>query len=265
MISIAAGTPNADLPTVLFDNLFARGTFEASNTLAGTYAANLLGPQTYDYWTANSAAGASLTVTLSAAETCDCAVILGHNCATVGANVQVMRWNGSTFAAVSGATVAPVDNGPLMILFPEASSDQWRLRFYNSTERPSVSIAMMGKRLVFPAGLAPDYVPADLARRVEHATSRSLGGHYVAGSIWPGALEYGATFGPLPRAFVDGDLRPFQRHYDAGKPFFFAGSPAAMPGDLAYSWRGDGKGELRPAYRAGGDLASLSMELNGYA
>ena len=43
------GTP-ADLaqPAVLFGNVLAGGALVASSTAAGTYAANALGPQTYD-------------------------------------------------------------------------------------------------------------------------------------------------------------------------------------------------------------------------
>lgn len=264
MIHIASGTPDTRRPTVLFDNLFTKGVFEASNTLAGTYAENLLGPQTYDGWTANSAGGASLTVTLPASAACDCAVLMGHNCATVGAFVQVMRWNGSSFAAVSGATVAPTDNSPLMILFPEASSDQWRLRFYNSTDRVTARIAMMGKRLVFPSSLRPDYVPAPAARRVDTITNRTLGGHYAGGVVYRRALEMNASFNPLPRSFVDSDMAAFREHYDAGGTFFWAGSPSSMPNDLAYCWRPEGSTELRPAYVAGTKWANVSMGLDGY-
>lgn len=259
MIFLASGAADADKPAILFDNILSRATLDASSTAIGA-AANVLGPQTFDWWQA-SAMPATLTGTLAAAESCDCACIAAHDLGTKAATVIVQRWNGSGWVAV--ATYAPTDDAALMLIWPAVSADQWRIRFTGASA-PKIGIAFIGSRLIVPEAVAAPYIPADMAQRVELMAARSLGGQFLGVSVYRRGLEGEAGFGPVPRSWVDGALRPFAAHYDAGGTFFFAGAPALMPGDVAYCWRSENAGELRPSYSAGGYWAAIKMGLAGY-
>lgn len=256
MIHVTATPADLDRPAVLWVNLLASGTLTASGAAAGSYAENILGPQTYDAWTAD-ALPAWVAVELAAPAEADCCGIVAHTLGSLGATVAVELWTGSAWAAV--ATASPATDEPLMLVWPVTSAARWRLRITGSAV-PSLGVAVLGRRLIFPATIAPPYVPANLARRVDLEPQVSLGGQYVGGTVWRQARELEAQLTPLPRSFVDGaGMDAFAAHYDAGGTFFWAGSPAAMPRDLAYCWRrGD---ELRPVYSAGGYWAAVTMRM----
>lgn len=260
LIVISGAPADPGQPMALYSNALARGTLAASSTAAGSYAANILGPQTYDGWQP-AAMPATLAVTLAAAESCDACAIAAHTLGSAGATVYVERWTGAAWVIMAQAS--PTDNLPVLMIWPAASAAQWRLRVTGSAA-PVLGVAMIGLRLIFPAPVRPPYVPADAARRVDMTAQRTLGGHYAGAVIKRREVETEAAFGPLPRSFADGALRAFRDHYDAGGTFFFAGGPEAMPQDVAYCWRPDGASELRPAYGAGGLWAAVTMRMAGY-
>jgi hypothetical protein len=145
-----------------------------------------------------------------------------------------------------------------------------RLQFYFDTTpaspavAPIVGIAFAGLRLSFPAWVQPPYVPMNEAETLDLQSASTLGGHYVDTSVRRKAKAQDVAFSPLARSFVDAGLKPFARHYNGGKPFFWGGSPANMPADIAYVWRGGSAGELRPALMDGGLYATVKMGLAGY-
>ncbi len=260
MIYLASGATDSDKPAVLWSNALARASLAASSTAAGSAAANVLGPQTFDWWKP-SAMPATLTATFGAAETCDALAVAAHTLGSSGATIYAERWTGSAWAVAASA--APTDDSALMLIWPYASSTQWRVRLTGATA-PALGLVFLGSRLIFPAEILAPYTPADMAQRVELMAARSLTGHYLGASVFRRGLEQDVSFSPVPRAFVDGDLAGFRAHYDQGGTFFFAGGAAAMPRDLAYCWRGEGAGELRPSYAGGAAWAELKMGLAGY-
>lgn len=50
MITLLAGATDTRAPSVLFSNVFGQGVLSASSEEADGFAANALGPQTFDYW-----------------------------------------------------------------------------------------------------------------------------------------------------------------------------------------------------------------------
>lgn len=259
MIYLASGATDSDKPAVLWSNALARASLAASSTAAGSAAANVLGPQTFDWWKP-SAMPATLAATFGAAEApCDALAVAAHTLGSSGATIYAERWTGSARAVAASA--APTDDSALMLIWPSASSTQWRVRLAGQTRRRS-SWCSSSSRLIFPAEILAPYTPADMAQRVELMAARSLTGHYLGASVFRRGLEQDVSFSP--RAFVDGDLAAFRAHYDQGGTFFFAGGAAAMPRELAYCWRGEGAGELRPSYAGGAAWAELKMGLAGY-
>ncbi len=225
---------------------------------------NIRGPQTYDYAT-GSANDWYLFGSFPALQTVDCVAFAAHNMGaggcTLGIYTRVTAGSGAYTTAFLG--VIPNDDATIIVLPPVELRD-FLFVFTNATGIARIGVAFMGARMVFPGFIQPPYVPMNAADTVTIDPAISLGGHYLGGSVQRRGRQQNVTFSPMPRAFVDGDLRPFARHFNDGNPFFWAGSPAYMPDDAGYVWRGQAGGELRPSLLGGGLYADLTMGVDGY-
>lgn len=259
MISIASGSIDTLLPTILYANGLASGTLAASGSTAGTYPENILGPQTYDGWKAD-ALPATLTATFGTTQQFDACAIAAHTLGTSGATLYVERWTGSAWATV--ASVSPTDDSPVLLIWPAATATQWRLRITGTTV-PFIGLAMMGQRLLFPAQVRTSYVPLNAAKRLEILGARSISGQFLGSRILRKGLEASVGLSPLAASWAETNLPAFMAHYDSGLPFFWASSPARYASDVGLVWRNGG--ELRPAYTAGGLYVEIAMELAGHA
>lgn len=244
-------------PTILYENVLAQGTLDFSSETADGFAANALGPQTYDFWTP-SALPATLGTTLVAAQACDACAIVAHTLGSSGATIFVEYFDGVWVEAYS---VTPTDDTDLMLIFVEASSTQWRIRITGATT-PHIGIAIIGKRFFLPEGVLGDYTPINLALDIELATSITVKGQYVGTFV----KNKGASADiPLPlqeRTWIEGAARPFIAHYNYGQPFIWASCPGLLADDISYCWRaGD---TLRVSYRAGLELGDVSMKVEAY-
>lgn len=263
MIQIEAGAVSAvnKKPMVLFDNVLARGTLAASTEAAGYEAENAVDGTTWDFWKPTSATG-HIWTTLSGAEACDCAFIGAHDLGTQGATVLIERSNtGIGYTTLS--TLTPTTDEPILAIFPAATYQYWRIRITSASAAPVIGVAMIGKRLILP-GIADDHTPTNLAHRVELLGGGSMGGQFLGNRVVRVGAETTVSFAAAERDVIDTDLAAFNAHYDDGKPFVWAGSPSQFSNDMAYSWRPENGGELRPVYTNAGLTAEFSMDLACY-
>lgn len=263
MIYILPGATDTLAPFALFDNKFSEGALTAYNTPAESAAENMLGPQTYDYWR-SSVVPAVATVVLAAPAPSDCFAFAAHDLGSKNAQVNIYYSPTDVAGWYEITTIYPVDDKPFAVLFPSITAQRWRVRIGTADAPPSIGICYVGKRLVFPADVAPPYVTAPHAARVENFPSLSAGGQLLGVRQKRKAGEMSVNFSPIARAFIEGDMAMFRARYDDGLPFFWAASPGKYPDDLSFAWRPDGGGELRPAYDAGGRNAQISMSLQTY-
>jgi hypothetical protein len=268
MIYLGSGALDTEKPFALFDNGFARANLAGSSpAAAGCEVANIIGPQTFDYWQPASPAYNIFGV-LPAPETFDTICVAAHNLSTHGGDLYFTTSPdlASAYTSVftlSAATLAA--NGPDAIAYLFAPRTVQRFYFYSPGAvaiAPQIGVAMLGLRTVFPGWVQPPYVQMPDAETLDLQTASSLGGHYIDGSVRRKALAQDVQFSPLARSFVDGGLRTFGKYYNSGAPFFWGSSPLNMPGDIGYVWRSGG--ELRPALMDGGQYASVKMGLAGY-
>lgn len=269
MIFPQAGATQTEKPFALYENLLTAGALTGSAGLAtGAAYENVFGPQTYDFWQPTTLAG-TWVCTLPTALDMDCIAFAAHNLPATGGSFTVQS-SPDLVAAYSDRAVfsaGQIGQGGLSAIGAVfATASVRRLRFFSTsnTVAPQIGIAYAGKRLVFPGDVQAPYVPANEALKVDQATNISLGGHYLGGTIKRQSIAQDVAFSGLARAFVQGDLVPFSTAFRDARPFFFAGSPSYMPADLAYVWRGDGAGELRPAWMQGGAYADVKMTVAGY-
>ena len=243
---------------VLYRNVLAEGTLAWSSQTADGYAANALGPQTYDFWTPASLP-ATLSVTLAAAETCDAAAIIGHTLGSTGTTLFAEWWNGSAW--IVAQTLAPTDDRDILLIFGEQESAQWRIRITGATP-PSISVVMIGSRLLIPDGVQAGYVPINLALDIELSPSITVRGQYVGTFVKRTGAATSIALAEQAREWIETDAAPFIAHYNEGAPFIWASCPDLLPEDMAYCWRaGD---TLRASYDAGAQWGSMSMSVMAY-
>lgn len=242
---------------VLYRNVLAEGALSASSETADGFAANALGPQTFDFWTPASVP-ATLAVTLGAPVACDCCAIIAHTLGSAGATVEVQRHDGSGW--VTAQSVTPDDDRDLLLLFGEASSTQWRIRVTDAVA--SIGVVMIGPRLLIPLGVVPDYTPINLALSVELAPNITRGGQFLGNRVQRVGAGTSIQLAPQERWWIEQDAKAFIAHYNAGKPFIWASCPDLLPEDMAYCWRA-GR-ELSASYGAGAVYGSMSMEVAAY-
>lgn len=240
MIQIEPSAQDTSKPTVLIENLFAEGTLTASTEAVGAEAANAAHEGTFDFWTP-TAMPATFAVDMGVARDADCLCIAAHDLGSKGATLTLETWNGAGWDA--GPSIAPTDDSTIMVLFPLATNDQWRLSISGPTAI-NIGYAALGRRIVLP-GIVGDYTPTDWGERIE-----VLGGLTQSGQFLPQrVLSYGAettvNLGRIEKNWHKQKGRAFQRHYDEGRAFFFAGWPDVLADDIAMCWRGERRQEMR--------------------
>lgn len=264
MFVLNSGATFTDSPFVLFGNVLDEATFSGGTPAAGSEWENMLGPQTFDFYmpvSMNAVPGA----VVPGPRDFDCMILADHNFGTIGLTQVYAQWRldaADTWKTVFNILAPNITDDDICAIFPMVSGAEYRFAVVGPAA-PRVGLWYVGKRLIFPGVLIEPYTPARLARRVETLPAVSAGNHYLGASAYRRASDRDAIFSPLPRAWVEADLLEFADHYNAGRPFFFGGSPLNLPADLSYSWRPENGPELRPALMAGG-YASLQMGVAAY-
>jgi len=258
MIHLDPSATSVNDSMVMHRNVLSEGTLAWSTQTADGSAANALGPQTYDFWTPASLP-ATLSVTLAVAATCDACAVIGHTLGSNDATLFVEWWDGTAWAVAQ--TLVPENDRDMLLIFGEQTSAQWRIRVTGSTV-PSISIVMIGPRLLIPDGVQAGYVPINLALDVELAPSITVRGQYV-GTFTKrtgGATSIGLA--QQDRLWIETDAAPFIAHYNSGTPFIWASCPDLLPEDMAYCWRAGNT--FRASYGAGALYGVLGMEVSAY-
>lgn len=244
--------------SVLYRNVLAEGVLNWSSETDDGFAANALGPQTYDFWTPESLP-ATLGVTLDASVECDACAIIAHTLGSAGATVAVQYHDGDDW--VTAQSVTPDDDSDILMLFGEQDSDQWRI-LITGTDEPHVGVVMIGPRLIIPFGVTPSYTPLNLALNVELMHSETVSGQHIDNRVVRTGAGTTIQLAPQEREWIETDAKPFIAHYNAGKPFIWASDPELLPDDFGYCWRTGGV--LSASYGAGALYGSMSMEVSAY-
>ncbi|NPD15799.1 hypothetical protein HOY34_11360 [Xinfangfangia sp. D13-10-4-6] len=260
MIHIEPSATGISESAVTYRNVLTEGALSWSSQTPDGFAANTLGPQTYDYWTP-AAMPATLAVALPDPVDCDCAAIIAHTLGSSGATVHV---EGSLAGAswVTVSTVTPADDRDLFMLFSaEQPYSRWRIRITGPTA-PAIGIAWIGPRLFIPDGVAAGYKPLNMALDIELKPSVTRGGQYLGVSVKKKGGGTSIPLVPQRRWWIQSDAAPFIEHYNHGRPFLWISCPDLHPDDAHYCWRaGD---TLSASFGAGSVYGDMSMEVSAY-
>jgi len=259
MIHIEGGASGAREAMALYRNVLAEGVLAASSETDDGFMENALGPQTNDFWTAETLP-AWLGVTLPSAVTCDSAGIAAHTLGSAGATVAVQAYIGAAWVTV--ATVTPEDDDDILILFAEAEAEQWRIYITGAGDAPHLGIASIGPKLPFPLGVAADYRPIYMAHEIELMSSQTRGGQFLGNRINRIGAATTISLAQQEREWIETDGRPFMAHFNEGRPFFFASCPDLLPEDAAYCWRSGGN--PFGAYGPGARYGTVTLDVEAY-
>lgn len=245
---------------VLYRNVLAEGSLGWSSQTADGFAANALGPQTFDAWVP-SAMPANLNVTLAAPVECDCAAIIAHTLGSSGATAYVESRNATTGAWTLMASVTPTDDSNIVLLFSDVSGtayNQWRIRVTGPTI-PAIGVAMIGPRLLIPGGTLSGYVPVNLALSVDLLPNTTRGGQFLGNRVQKVGAGTSIPLCPQERWWVESEASAFIAHYNLGKPFIWMSCPELLPEDGSYCWRSGAT--LSATFDAGAVWGDMSMEV----
>ena len=262
MIYIQPGAVyDTDRPTVIYDNLFTQGALTGT-AAAGFPKENAFTGSTWDYWQAVDDTTRTIGVDLSSQEDADCLFIDAHDAATVGAEFRV-RYSTDGGSSYSTATdwIAPTDNSPIMVLFPSRTGNSWQIQTRNGPAK--VGVIMLGPKLAFEYGVN-DMVSFRHGERIEVMGGNSLGGQFLGQKIRRKGGNTSLSFPWLSANWVNNDMAMFEDHYNSGLPFGFALRPDYDADELAYCWRPDNGGELRPQYQQNGQAFTMNMQVEYY-
>lgn len=253
-------TPTAtdNLPTILYNNLFAQGTLSVTNS--GTSYLNAVTENTYKYWTPSSLPSI-LTVDLGSAYSADAFAVVGHDCYTHG-NTLTLQSSPDNTTWTTRCTVTPTDNTTILGLFNSVSARYWRLQVSGGTV-PNIAVVMLGARFTFPAGVKPPYVPVWLSQQYELLTATTIGGQFLGNRVKRKGGKTQINLVALDRSFVESSLLGFKEHYNLGKAFVWAAGPNIFTKDVGYVWRTEGS-TINPVFDSNGLFMSTSMEVYAY-
>jgi hypothetical protein len=258
-IQIATDTPETEKPTLLIGNIFAQGTVTASATIPDGPFGNATSDSTFDFWTPSEAT-ATAEVDMGAPVFCDALGIAAHTLGTVGATVEVQR-SADGIAWTTVVAVTPTNDSAIVAIWPEVSARYWRLRVISGPA--SIGVVKLGSRIIIPSGVALGHVSVNHAERIELLSNDSIDGQFLNTRVIRKSGETTLDFGLVSQSFIDEDMADFERLYNEGRTFFYAGSPANLPLDVGYCKRPMGASEMRPFYE-GGEFMQLDFEAQIY-
>jgi hypothetical protein len=260
IMNIIGGATNTSKPMLLFSSVFDQGTVTATATTSEGSFSNALEDTTFDFWTPSALPGI-INVDAGSPVNCDCVGFAAHNLGTTGGALHVSSSTDGVNWTLRSAT-SPLTDDTAISIFPQVSARYWRVAIISAVS--SIGVIKLGKRLVIDGGLLSGHVSIDHARRVELLHNSSMSGQFLSNRVLRVGADTELNFGLLEAEFVDTQMGLFERHFNEGGTFFYAGSPSKYPRDIGYCWRSARGGEMRPSYDEGGLLMPVSLQVSAY-
>lgn len=245
-VIIQSGAVNTNKAMVLWDNVLSRAITATDFGTDPDYPSiNCRNDEaTWSSWKTNVADG-YFTVDLGLSESVSSVGLSSHDLASSGAGIQVshssdgVNWTGLHI-------FNPTTDGDLMLLFGSVSARYWRVNIVDAPA--SIGVVFLGDPLVFPHAPVDSYTPLHHARRYEKLYNDSLKGHFLSNRVMSAGAETEVDMGFLDRNWLENNIGGFEKHYNQGGTFFYAGCPSRYPDDFGYC-------------RSSGSDESLSIEL----
>lgn len=265
-VVIQPGAQNTSKAMVLWDNFLSDGVITGSSGTDPNYpAVNATKDEsTWSSWKAgdNVPRMGEFRVDLGEVKTFSALGVSSHSLGSDGATIQL-------YASSDGVNYG----GPRQSYSPD-SDDDFMLLFQNYTFRyviiriisgpSSIGVVFLGKPLVFPHAPVDSYTPLHHSRRYEKLYNDSLKGHFLSNRVMSAGAETEVDMGFLDRNWLESNIRGFERHYNQGRTFFYAGCPSRYPDDLGYCRSAGSDESLAIEFIEGDRLSSLSFGVRSF-
>ncbi len=254
MIVIEAGFSGTDYPldTPRIAGHAISGTVTVSTEAegySGIFAANL---KTWQWWRP-TAVPATWDLTFGSAPVSYIA-IAAHDCATVGATVEVQRWTGSVWVAMASHT--PTDNGPILFLLARRNLDRFRVRITGAIA--TIGVISAGDVIEVPQ--RSNWVgatPFDVANQNDYRDTLSEGGQVLDRFMTRRSIPARMEIAHLSEAWCDAKITPL-RAYAESHPLFIADRPLAYPRSVAF---GQVKAPIQPVRSIPNHRVAMSVAI----
>jgi hypothetical protein len=253
----ALGTTGANL---LYRNLLLEGTLTATSEAADGLVENAVSGETWDYWT-QTVTASNMAVDLGVARAVDGCGISSHTIGSSGAMINIQR-SSDNVTWFTETTASPTNDDALFFVFPSITARYWRIQITGAI--CSIGVVILGQRLQFTSGVLTGHTSMHNAKKSKMMNTTTVSGQHRNNRITRMGIEGKVDFGLVDTSFGDGAFQEFKDHYNAGKIFFYAGSPLNYPKDTALCWRPEAAGDISPSYQEGGALMDLAMEVSAF-
>lgn len=204
------------------------GTVTASSEAAGfsaVFAANLKTTQ----WWRPTAVPATWDLTFASAPISYFG-IAAHDMATVGATLEVYRWDGSAWVLM--LTHTPTDDGPIFGLLTRTTRDRLRFRFTGAI--PTVGVISMGDVIEFPQRCRyTGSTSFEIASVPEFRDTVSEGGQVLDRFVTRRSVPAKMEIEHLSETWSDAVLIPLRRYVE-DFPIFMADRPLSRPKSVVF-------------------------------
>lgn len=265
-VVIQPGAQNTNKAMVLWDNFLSDGVItDSSGTDPIHPGINAIKDEsTWSSWKTveNLNGRGDLKVDLGEVRTFSALGVSSHTLGSDGATVQLfVSIDGISYGSVR-QSYSPIANDDFILLFKSYSYRYVLIRISGGPS--SVGILSLGSPLVFPHAPVDSYTPLHHARRYEKLYNDSLKGHFLSNRVMSAGAETDVDMGFLDRNWLELNIRGFERHYNQGKTFFYAGCPSRYPDDMGYCRSAGSDESLAIEFIEGDRLSSLSFGVRSF-
>ena len=233
------------------------GTVTASTEAAGFSAIFANNLKTTQWWRP-TAVPATWVLDFTAAPISYVAVA-AHNCATVGATVELQRWNGVAYVFVASHT--PTDNSPIIFLMPRRTMARFAV-FVNGAIA-TIGVISAGDVIEFPQRARyTGSTSFEISDADEYRDTVSEGGQVLDSFITRKSIPARLEVEHLSETWTDSVLQPL-RTYAKNFPIFMADRPLSRPKSVVF---GRVSKPIQPdrAIPQGRVAMSVSIEVTGH-
>jgi hypothetical protein len=248
-------------PMILYDNRFLDGVPNATDTVAGFNVLNITDLKPFTWWKAASAGIKYLSVDCGTEKDADCLGVIGHDLASLGAQVWVESSDNGVDWTERMAAFNPSSDKAFLTIFDVATARHWRVGIDSPEFPPSVAVLLLGSRMTFPFPVDAPFAPVN--EQVETVGKKSKTGHLLAHHVKYKPFTISARLSVVQRTWVESVFLPFWLDYGSDlHPFFWAWDLDMYPGDVRFV-------RFEPGYSYAPSVSilthydSISLELEG--
>ena len=192
---------------------------------------NMADPPTWSSWSASAASNVT-TYDLGSVMELDSIGIAAHNFASRAVAYRISYSPDGVAWGWHKSFETPTTDEDIFRVFPVVSARYWRLEILGSGS--NVGIFFGGRTLRFPHAPLDGYKPLHHARKYTKLFNDSIKGQFLGNRVLASGAETDVDMGFLDRTWVENNIRGFEKHYNTGGTFFYAGCPSKYPLDMGY-------------------------------